>query len=50
MTKDQLNETISDLRKFISRACQNGARPEEIAVLPDAVNALVNLENINFLD
>lgn len=49
MTREEIKSTADELREFISRASKKEARPEEISVLPSVVEALIRLENINFI-
>ncbi|MCB5582753.1 hypothetical protein [Flavonifractor plautii] len=46
MTKAEIRQTESVLLDFISRASQENARPEEVAVLPGVVGALIQLSSI----
>ena len=46
MTKDEIRRTENLLLEFIWRAAEENARPEEVAALPGAVSALVQLSSI----
>ena len=46
MTKAEIRQTESVLLDFISRASQEYARPEEVAVLPGVVGDLIQLSSI----
>ena len=46
MTREEIKIIESSLFEFIQRAAQEDARPEEVAVLPGAVSALISLSQM----